>query len=157
MGARGVDPADLSLRLSIEDDPSQDDLATVRQRLTEYNRGYAADDGYRPLAVFLRDEAGTIVAGLTGGTFWDWLWVDLFWVQEDLRGRGIGGRMLRSAEEEAIRRGCIGAFLDTHSFQSLAFYQQRGYSVVGELPDMPPGHVRYYLAKRFGVESASDG
>lgn len=150
-------PAASSLRLSIEDAPSADDVDLIRQRLYEYNQGFAGEDHYRPLAVFLRDETGTIVAGLTGCTFWDWLVIDLLWVREDLRGQGIGERLLASAEAEAIGRGCIGAFLDSQSFQAPGFYQKKGYSVFGELPDLPPGHGRTYLAKRFDGGMVSDG
>ncbi|MEA2527000.1 MAG: hypothetical protein QOF73_4227 [Thermomicrobiales bacterium] len=144
-------PAEPSLRLAIEDDPSEADIGTVRQNLTDFNSGHAGEDHYLPLAVFLRNEMGSVVAGLSGVTFWDWLVVDLLWVREDLRGRGIGGKLLETAEGEAIRRGCIGVFLDTQDFQAPAFYRKHGYSVFGELPDLPRGHVRYYLAKRFDV------
>jgi GNAT superfamily N-acetyltransferase len=159
MGAGGKDPAPSarSFALSIEDEPTADDIDTVRQNLIEFNLRHAIEDRYRLLGVFLRDEAGTIVAGLTGSTFWDWLVVDLLWVREDLREQGIGSRLLESAEQEAIRRGCIGAVLDTHDFQAPAFYQKRGYSVFGELPGVPPGHVRYYLARRFEVGRSNDG
>jgi GNAT superfamily N-acetyltransferase len=141
-------PAEPSLRLSIEDAPKPDDVDTVRRNLSEYNCRHAEEDHYRPLAVFLRDEAGTIVAGLSGATFWQWLLVDLLWVREDLRGQGIGGRLLATAEQEAMRRGCVGVFLDTQEFQAPEFYRKRGYEVFGELPGLPPGHVRYFLAKR---------
>jgi hypothetical protein len=40
---------------------------------------------------------------------------------------------------------------DTQDFQAPAFYRKHGYSVFGELPDLPPGHVRYSLAKPFDV------
>ncbi len=158
-------PIEPSFRLSVEDAPSDDDVATVRRSLTDFNTPHAGEEHYRPLAVFLRDDIGTVVAGLSGMTFWDWLFVDLLWVREDLRGRGFGGQLMEAAEAEARRRGCIGIFLDTHDFQAPAFYLKRGYSVFGELPDLPPGHVRSYLAKRFDAvtaegneeERASDG
>jgi GNAT superfamily N-acetyltransferase len=159
MGVTGRDPAspESTLRLSVEDDPHPVDVATVGRQLDAFNRRHAGEDHHRLLAVFCRDETGEIVAGLTGGTCWGWLVVDLLWVREDLRGRGIGGRLLATAEQEAIRRGCTGAFLDTLDFQAPAFYQKRGYSVFGELPGLPPGHVRYYLAKRFDLGRSGDG
>jgi GNAT superfamily N-acetyltransferase len=143
--------------LTVEDEPSQDDVATIGRRLYEFNRQIAGEDHHRLLAVFLRDETGTLVAGLTGGTFWGWLVIDLLWVGEVLRGQGIGGRLLEAAEQEAIRRGCTGAFLDTLDFQAPAFYRERGYAVFGVLPGLPPGHTRYYLAKRFDVTSGDGG
>jgi GNAT superfamily N-acetyltransferase len=142
-------PSELRLMLSIEDAPTPEDVDTVRRNLYDFNCRHAGEDNYRPLAVYLRDEAGAIAAGLSAVTFWGWLYVELLWVREDLRGQGIGGRLLETAEREAIQRGCDGVFLDTQSFQAPAFYKDRGYAIFGELPNMPEGHTRYYLAKRF--------
>ena len=37
--------------------------------------------------------------------------------------------MMKLAEEEAIRRGCVGVWLDTHSFQARPFYEKLGYGI----------------------------
>lgn len=140
------------LTISLEDTPSQDDIATLGRNLQAFNREHAGEDAHRLLAVFLRDATGTIVAGLAGATFWRWLAVALLWVRAGLCGQEIGGQLLAAAEQEAVRRGCSGAFLDTLDFQAPAFYLKRGYAVFGELPGLPPGHTRYYLAKRFAIE-----
>jgi hypothetical protein len=55
---------------------------------------------------------------------------------------------LVKAEELANQRGSRNAHLDTHDFQSLEFYQRRGYVVFGELADLPDGQVKYYLRKQ---------
>jgi hypothetical protein len=43
------------------------------------------------------------------------------------------------AESEAIRRGCIGAWLDTFSFQVREFYERLGYSEFFTPRHRPPG------------------
>jgi hypothetical protein len=53
------------------------------------------------------------------------------------------------AEEEAIRRGCCHAYLDTFDFQAPGFYRKLGYSEWGVLEDFPPGHQRIFLKKDF--------
>jgi hypothetical protein len=35
------------------------------------------------------------------------------------------------------------------SWQALAFYERQGYTVFGVLDDFPPGHRKYFLAKRW--------
>jgi hypothetical protein len=50
-------------------------------------------------------------------------------------------------EEEATRRGCKYAYLDTLSFQARGFYEKHGYTVFGELAHFPPGHRKYFLKK----------
>jgi len=52
------------------------------------------------------------------------------------------------AEQEADRRGCIGVWVDTHSFQAPGFYERLGYSPFGVIEDYPPGHSRLFLQKR---------
>jgi ribosomal protein S18 acetylase RimI-like enzyme len=119
----------------------------LNERLRAYNLLHAADDNHRILTVLLRDPGGEIVAGLLGGTFWGWLHIDVLWVRDDLRGGGHGQALLEMAEEEAIRRGCHHAHVETHSFQALPFYQKHGYTIFGQLPDFPQGHTKYYLMK----------
>jgi ribosomal protein S18 acetylase RimI-like enzyme len=53
------------------------------------------------------------------------------------------------AEAEAVRRKCVGAWLDTYSFQARGFYERLGYTVLGEIADYPPGHTRYFMKKSF--------
>ena len=49
---------------------------------------------------------GRKLAGLTGETFGNWLCIRYLFVSEQLRGQGIGGKLLQAAEEEARKRGC---------------------------------------------------
>jgi GNAT superfamily N-acetyltransferase len=87
------------------------------------------------------------LGGIIAATHWDWLYVDLMWLHEDVRGLGFGRRLLEMAEQEARQRGATRAYLDTFTFQAPGFYQNCGYRVFGELPDFPAGHARYYMMK----------
>jgi ribosomal protein S18 acetylase RimI-like enzyme len=134
-------------RPTLEDAPDPSDVQFLNERLRAYNLLHAADDNHRLLTVLLRDPDGEIVAGLLGGTFWGWLHIDVLWVRDDLRRGGHGQALIEMAEDEAIRRGCHHAHVETHSFQALPFYQQHGYTILGQLPDFPQGHTKYYLVK----------
>ena len=133
--------------LRIEEQSNPEDVAIVRQGLYEYNLPYAGDDNYTELRIFLRDKNGAVLGGLLGTTYWGYLNIEVLWIKEDHRNQGYGQRLLSAAEEETIKRGCQYAHLDTHNFQALAFYQEHGYKVVGELEDLPPGYSRYLLKK----------
>ena len=105
----------------------------------------------RPLAVILRDPGtGHPLGGLIGRTTRDWFFVEMFHLPAEARGQGTGRRILIAAEEEALRRGCRYAWLDTFSFQARGFYEKLGYSVFGTLEDYPAGHSRYFLRKTLG-------
>jgi GNAT superfamily N-acetyltransferase len=102
----------------------------------------------RPLAVYAYQD-DRLVGGCTGSTedLWQWFTVDLMWVDEGLRGRGLGRRMLEAAEDEARGRGCRWAKLNTWDFQAPAFYEGCGYREYGREVDYPPGHTNFLLRK----------
>ena len=136
------------MHISIEDKPRAEDCDFVRNRLHEHNAAMVGPDNYAPLAIFVRDDTGSIRGGLLGETFWQWLHISIVWVNESDRGQGLGTRLLALAEEEGIKRGCISAFLDSLSFQTPDFYLKRGYEIWGELKDLPVGHRRIFLQKK---------
>jgi GNAT superfamily N-acetyltransferase len=121
----------------------------VEDGLIAFNRAAARPDDWRPLTLSVR-RAGEVepAGGLVGHTFFGWLFVRLFFLPQDLRRQGLGKELLRRAEDEARARGCVGAHLDTFSFQARGFYEKQGYAVFGALPDCPPGHARFFLSKR---------
>ena len=134
-------------RFVYTDEP--DDLASsaVTLGIRDFNAQHAGDDNHRALCFFLYGPDDVVVGGLIGVTFYDWFYLDLLWVNEALRGRGFGGRLLALAEEKARERGASGVYLSTFSFQSPRFYEKHGYRVFGVLPDFPPGHQRYSMMK----------
>ena len=130
----------------IEISHTDDDAQYIRQKLTQYNNRFVPPDNHERLYLVARRKE-EIVGGLVGGTYWNWLYIEWFWVDERERNNGLGTRILAMAEEVATQRGCRNAHLETHDFQNLAFYQRRGYSVFGKLEDLPEGHTKYYLKK----------
>ncbi len=114
--------------------------------ISDFNSQNAGDDSGDDLCFVLR-EGQEIVGGVIGATYWKWLYINLMWIREDLRGKGFGQRLLSLAEAEARKRGAKNAYLDTFSFQAPNFYQKHGYEVFGELPDFPKDHTRFFLKK----------
>ena len=116
--------------------------------ISEFNEQQAGSDHGENLCFVLRSPDEEIVGGVIGATHWDWFYINLMWIKEDLRGQGFGCQLLALAEEEARHRGAKNAYLDTFSFQAPGFYMKFGYRVFGELEDFPAGHRRYYLTKQ---------
>jgi GNAT superfamily N-acetyltransferase len=94
---------------------------------------------------------GAVVAGLTGKTFWNWLYIDMLWVDDALRGQGVGSALMQAAEQEAKKRGCVGAYLWTESFQGEGFYPKLGYKEFVRMDDFPIGHQRIGFMKRLAA------
>ena len=101
------------------------------------------------LRLVLQDAEGKPLGGMWGRTSYRWLYIELLAVPESLRGRGLGTELLKRAEAEARRRGCIGAWLDTFTAQSRRLYESCGFKVFGEIPDYPPGNTRVFMTKRW--------
>jgi GNAT superfamily N-acetyltransferase len=135
-------------QLSLQDEPAESDVRFVQDQLNEYNMARTGMRDYQPLAIFLRDDVGKIVGGLTGFTWGGTLKIATRGVGEDQRGQGYGARMLAMAEGEARRRGCHQALLETHSFQAPEFYPKQGYIQYGIADDWPLGYKEHYFQKR---------
>ena len=129
----------------------------VRSKLRQYNTESTVRDGFFeqsglrgvPLEVFLIDDRQKIRAGLVGLTRWNWLLIEALWVDESLRQKGFGSRLMTLAEQQAKQRGCTEAILDTFSFQTKGFYEKLGYEMFAQVDDYPSGYSFYQLKKEF--------
>ena len=118
----------------------------IRKRLLAFNARHWGKLDYKPLTITTR-EGKDIVAGLTGHTAFGWLYVDLLWVSDDRRRKGLGRTLMAKAEAEARKRGARKAWLSTFSFQAPGFYKRLGYRQFGRLDDCPAGHSWHFMTK----------
>ncbi|MGD0648866.1 MAG: GNAT family N-acetyltransferase [Acidobacteriaceae bacterium] len=136
-------------KMTLTDSPDDPAIETISKLLSEFNESSSgrAND-YRPLTIVLSDpDTQETVGGLVGWTSFSYLHVNLLYLPDALRSAGLGSQMMALAEEEALRRGCHGVWLDTFSFQARGFYERLGYSLFGAIDEHPPGHSRYFLKK----------
>ncbi|WP_315312811.1 GNAT family N-acetyltransferase [Pantoea vagans] len=131
----------------ITDNVTAQDLDEVRLALNAFNSKFIDVNMIRSIGVFIRDEQGKKLAGLTGSTTGNWLRIDMLWVSEALRGQGAGSRLIQAAEQEARDRGCRYAQVDTASFQARPFYEKLGYTLRLTLAHYIDHHQRHYLTK----------
>ena len=112
-----------------------------------YNRSKREEAESEPLNLYVEDEKGNLMAGLVAETFGNWLEIEYLFVREELRGQGIGSKLLQRAESEAKKRNCRFAFVNTYQFQAPDFYLSHGYKEVFILQDYPYTGKRYYYQK----------
>jgi GNAT superfamily N-acetyltransferase len=135
------------LTLTFEPDVASQDLDVVNAGLSAYNDQVLGSQQYEPMRLLVRDAKGQVVGGLLGELYYNWLYIAILWLHEDIRGQGIGRRLMATAEEYAASRGRTHVHVDTLDFQAPLFYQRLGYTVWGELGPYGDGHTRYYLKK----------
>ena len=135
------------MEIVLDTSPAETDRKAIQDALVAFNRSKTTLRDYRDVAVLIRDEAGATIGGLSGYTSYGWMFVELLFVPEHLRGQNIGTKLMAQAEAHARSLGLVGIWLDTFSFQARPFYEKLGYSVFGTIEDYPPGGARYFLSK----------
>ena len=103
----------------------------------------------KDLFVPITADDGTVDGGLVGYTGRSWLYVELLFVPERLRGQGMAARLLALAEDEAKARGCIGAYIDTINPVACRAYERGGYRVFGRIESFTKGLDICWLIKHF--------
>jgi ribosomal protein S18 acetylase RimI-like enzyme len=121
----------------VHESPPDSDVRVLRRRLGAHNARLANIDQGLTLGIFIRADNDAIVAGVYG-----WLWgacleLDCFWVHKDLRGQGVGRRLVQALEQDVLARGCRQVTLDTYNFQAPEFYRKLGYEVFGTIDGYP--------------------
>jgi GNAT superfamily N-acetyltransferase len=131
----------------ISTEPGPGEVQYLEDRLYEFNRAATGIADGEWLAIFVRDGANRIAAGIYGNTWGGCLEIRQFWVDEAQRRQGLGTRLLDAAEQEARRRGCRQIVLMTFSIQAPEFYARHGFEVVAVVDDHPRGHKNMLLRK----------
>jgi len=114
-----------------------------------YNSEKLGAEASIPLSAICRDENGAILGGVSGRTIYKQFLIEVVWIHEDHRARGLGRRLMELAENEALERGCLAAQVDTLSFQGPVFYAKLGFEVVGKAEGIPGSPDRYFMLKRY--------
>lgn len=133
--------------VELSEAPRAEDLDVVDSGLHEANCAAADLDAVQPLAVFIRDAAGVVVAGLRARSWGQAAEVQQLWVRPDLRRRGLAKRLMQAAEDALAARGCAEVMLETYSWQAPALYLRLGYRVAAQFEGMPDGGVRFVMRK----------
>lgn len=98
-----------------------------------------------------RDENGALAGGVTGSTSYGWLLIKTLWVDETMRGTGLGKQLVLEAESRGRKLGCHNVWLDTSSVSAHSFYSHLGYNDFGALENkkhqVPVGHCRWFMKK----------
>lgn len=94
-------------------------------------------------------ENGTIIAGIKSCFYLEeGLAIDVLFVHEDYRHKGLGSLLLKKVEDEAKSQGAKFANLFTFDFQAKDFYLKHGYEIFGVLDNCPTGHQCFYMKKQ---------
>ena len=123
-----------------EEKTKPEDLRFLIGRLHDFNVTNSPTPFERKdVRLFIRDEAGEILGGFLGTVSLHCLIIQILWVEEPLRGGGMGRSLVERAMEIAMAHGAKQAIVETTSFQAPGFYEKLGFAIICEIPDCPIG------------------
>ena len=146
-----IERPDESLVVALESQPDEATQIVLLSGMAAYNESRAGPDPVRQpenhICIVARDGDNRVRGGLQGVIVGVWLAIDLVWVDEDFRSRGLGSRLLAEAEAVARARGCHWSILATFDYQAPDFYLRRDYVEYARMEDFPRGHTRFQMRK----------
>ncbi|MCF1482911.1 hypothetical protein B7W85_11440 [Allorhizobium ampelinum] len=120
--------------LEVFDDVPPHSQAMISGWLTAHNdMMFGRTGGHKSLFIPIKSQEGQIEGGLIGLSARGWLDIDILFIPEPLRGRGLAGKLLALAEDEARKRGCKGAHIQTANPIATKAYQKYGYEIFGKI------------------------
>lgn len=131
------------------DDVLESDINAGLDRFNLGALGVAPDRSRLKWAAAQYDDKG-LLAAITAKTMVSssYLYVELIYVREDARGRGLGQEMLAMAEKQALALGKTGLTVQTLSFQAPGFYVRCGFNEYAVLENDFAGAARHYFKKQ---------
>ena len=130
---------------------TEEDADFIEEKLEAINHSIVPpeEDGENEDLVFkiVDDEGNTIAGCILIIDSWKIAELDIIWVDEKYRRKGLGSALIREAEKAARERGCYVMILGTFDFQARPLYEKHGYSLCGTVRDFPRGHENYTLIK----------
>ncbi|MCM3629760.1 GNAT family N-acetyltransferase [Paenibacillus glycanilyticus] len=129
---------------------NEEESAYIRKRLIAFNAEHVPDflsSRYEEINLAIKDETGKVIGGMLSTLCWNWIEVEILWVEESLRGQGYGTKLLDQIEQIAKEKGCTFIKLNTFSFQAPPFYLKNGYEQVAVFEEAPIGSNHYYFKK----------
>lgn len=139
------------MEIELTTSPSTEDAKAISRGIAEFNTAMVpnleSEAAEVKFFVFSRDDDGTVTGGIRALCYWNMLHIELLWLSEDVRGSGLGGKLLKKAESFAISKGFKRALLFTQCWQAKPFYEKNGYTTQAELPEYPEGYTAYLMTK----------
>jgi ribosomal protein S18 acetylase RimI-like enzyme len=146
----------VNIELVVAETPDNSDREIILQGLRVNNAAAGRPTTIQHAAILVRNtDSGETVGGLWAHTMHDWMFVELLSVPNELRGMGLGSKLMEQAERLAMARNCLGIWLDTFEFQAPDFYRKMGFEQCGSIDDHPKGMSRLIFRKRLSAQGAA--
>ena len=138
-----------NLRLiASEGEPNPEDKKVMVEGMLSHHEKCGHPRKSDVYSVFLKDDNGKVLGCVIVTFLWNGMDINSLWVDESIRRKGWGRKLMQAVEDEAIKRGCTVSYTNTFPWQAPEFYKKLGYELFGKLDDFPIGSSLSYLCKR---------
>lgn len=133
-------------KIIVDYQPTEADNAVVSEGIIAFNEKMVGERD-KEFSIFLKDELGKVCGGIQAFLGSESIYIETLWVEKNLQKKGYGSQLLKAAEQEAVKNGCVFSAVDTYDFQAEEFYLKNGYERIGELKNCWLGHSKFFLRK----------
>jgi ribosomal protein S18 acetylase RimI-like enzyme len=137
-----------SLPLIVETQAKPEDVKALLDGLSQHSGEATGIRDGELLCIFLRGSDQQVAGGAYGWTWGSACYIRYLFLPKEMRGLGLGTRIMGEVERKARARRCTQIVLETHDFQAPDFYRGLGFVVTGRVEDYPHGHSYLTMVKR---------
>lgn len=136
------------MHITYEPQPAPGAVDFLTEAINQEAHSLGIEEPTESFGFFIRDAAGTIVAGCNGALIYGSIYTDQLWVARAFRGQGLGKQLMEKVHELGRLKQCAHATVCTMSFQNAkAFYKKLGYSVDFARPRYRNNSQCFFLSK----------
>ena len=143
---KDLDPLDTDgdYQLNSSNEPLEPHDKVLKKEMKTYRKSldFSTEKTNLQFAVLDKDK---FVGGIYGHIQFEYLFINVLFVNKKYRGKRIASTLMDMIEEEAVKQGVTNIYLTTFEFQALNFYRKRGYEIVMTIEDFPKGFAEYTL------------
>ena len=137
-------------QIEITEQPDRVADQVLDEGLEIFNNQAAELAAGAPLRCYARTPSGELAGGVIARTWGACCEVQIVWVNEKHRRRGVATELLRMVENAARSRGCRLVYLETFSFQAPSLYERADYKVATTFSGFPAGIRKFIMQKQLG-------
>ncbi len=134
--------------VSINGEPNPIDKQVMIDGMLSYHASKGHVRKSETFSVVIKDQNEKLLGCVMVSFLWNGMSIQSLWVDDAVRGQGLGKKLMAMAEEEGVKRGCTIAYTDTFTWQAPGFYEKLGYKIYGKLEGFPEDNALSYFCKK---------
>jgi ribosomal protein S18 acetylase RimI-like enzyme len=134
-----------SIDFLVQENVSRDVSERIELGLSQHEEGFFQAEAKNKFV--LAYKKNDLVGGLRSVCKDKDYYIKHLWVEESIRGIGLGAALVNKAEKEAANNKCDFIWVDTMSYQAPQFYKNMGYKEIACVKNYRGKHDRIFFRK----------